>query len=402
MPEFTEFSRQGARSGGSDPMFTLQARGLISFNQAAYEALGEPAAVALLYDPKDGVVALRIVPKAHENAYTVRKQQQAQSYLVGAQGFVAHYGIPTRRARRFTGRDYGDGVWGFDLNEGVAVQNRRGGQAGPPVTDCWRVTSDGFEVPGLMNMNHKAMSHPGYMRQPGQEPPLVRLGMLVACGPLGEDQPTSEIRGRLLGFLTYAPLMELINALTVIGPGVTWVPWGGHGRYSFEAAMTGDSDREAPFASGLLVPPQGGAARYGSDSRFAELVLDIEPRGPQGGPAQAADLAAWHDRLARALKLPALFEHFLANELGLSTSDDPPAQVGVWLKARNITDLVDIKGLRTVRGSMMSNQFTGWALADPNGKEPGGTSLDWLTSMCDHTLHLDGYESVLADIEAAE
>lgn len=50
----------------------------------------------------------------------------------------------------------------------------------------------------------------------------------------------------------------------------------------------------------------------------------------------------------------------------------------------------------------MSNQFTGWAVTDPNGKEPGGTSLDWLTSMCDHTLYLDGYESVLADIEAAE
>lgn len=81
---------------------------------------------------------------------------------------------------------------------------------------------------------------------------------------------------------------------------------------------------------------------------------------------------------------------------------NPPAQVGVWLKAKNITELVDIHGLRPVRGSVISNQFTGWAVADPNGKDPAGTSLDWLTEMCDHTLHLDGYEPVLAAIETEE
>ena len=79
--------------------------------------------------------------------------------------------------------------------------------------------------------------------------------------------------------------------------------------------MHGDTEQEAPVASGLLLPPQDGAARYGRDSRFAELVLDIEPRRPQGGQPEPANLAAWHERFVRVLKLPALFEHFLAHEL---------------------------------------------------------------------------------------
>ena len=56
----------------------------------------------------------------------------------------------------------------------------------------------------------------------------------------------------------------------------------------------------------------------------------------------------------------------------------------------SIAELVDVENLRTVKGSMASNQFMGWAVADPSGKGPAGTSLDWLTQMCDHTLHSQG------------
>ena len=85
MPNFVEWSREDSRSS-EDPMFTLQTRGLISMNQAAFEALGKPAAVALLYDADEAVVALRMVEKNYQNAYTVRKQGGSRSYLVAAQG----------------------------------------------------------------------------------------------------------------------------------------------------------------------------------------------------------------------------------------------------------------------------------------------------------------------------
>jgi hypothetical protein len=126
MPNFVEFSRETSRSSHDDPMFTVQKRGLISLNLAAFKALGEPAAVALLFDADEGIVALRKVPRTHPNAYHVRKQGQSQSYLVAGQGFASFNKIDTELSRRFVGYDYGDHVWGFVLKEGTPIKTRRG------------------------------------------------------------------------------------------------------------------------------------------------------------------------------------------------------------------------------------------------------------------------------------
>src|SRR5215472_13936598 len=82
MPNFVEFPRDESRGSREGPRFTLQARGLLSFNQAAFVALGQPTAVALLYDSDEHIIALRKVEQGHPNAYTVRKQRQAQTYVV--------------------------------------------------------------------------------------------------------------------------------------------------------------------------------------------------------------------------------------------------------------------------------------------------------------------------------
>jgi hypothetical protein len=401
MPKFEEFSREDSREGRGDPMFTLQARGLISLNRAAFTALGEPDAVTLLYDQDEAIVAMRKASKAHPNSYMVRKLQ-SQSWLVGAQGFTAHYGIATERARRFAGHDYGEGRWGFALTEGIAVQNRRGRQAGPPLTERWRHTTDGFEVPELMRITHVGMSHPGYMkRMPGSKPPSVRVGMLVASGPLGPTPATSELRSHFIRFLDWAPIKGFVTSLTHVDSNTSWSPWGGHGRINLEAALAGDDEEHAPIASALLLLPEAGLRRYGRDSRSAELVLDIEPRDAQGNPASPVNLAAWHDRFTSVLQLPALFSRFLAEDLGLVTSDDPPAQVGVWLEApKAMSEQVDVGDLKAVRGASRSNQFMGWALADPAGGTAEVTAADWLTAMCDHTLHLDGYEPLVQRMRA--
>jgi hypothetical protein len=123
MPNFVEFSRQNSRQA-DDPMFTVQRRGLISLNLAAFKALGEPASVALLYDADESIVAMRKVQRAYANGYQVRKQANSNSYLVGAQGFSTFHKIPCEVPRRFTGHDYGDRTWGFALAEGVEVKTR--------------------------------------------------------------------------------------------------------------------------------------------------------------------------------------------------------------------------------------------------------------------------------------
>jgi hypothetical protein len=140
VPNFVEFSRQSARSSRDDPMFTLQRRGLISLNEAAFKALGEPASVVFLYDADEGIVALRKVPRSYANGYHVRKQANARSYLVAAQGFTSFYDLKTDMPKRFTGHDYGDQTWGFVLSEGTEVhfKTRRrssGTEDGEDVTD---------------------------------------------------------------------------------------------------------------------------------------------------------------------------------------------------------------------------------------------------------------------------
>ncbi len=122
MPNFVEFDREDSHFVPDEPMFTLQRRGLISMNQAAFKALGEPVTVALLYDPDEGIVALRKVPRTYHNGYHLRKQNNSRSYLVAATGFTSFHKISTDVSRRYLGRQYDDQVMGFVLAEGKALK----------------------------------------------------------------------------------------------------------------------------------------------------------------------------------------------------------------------------------------------------------------------------------------
>jgi len=124
MPNFQEFDRQDSHVVPDAPMFTLQTRGTLSLNLAAFKALGEPAAVVLLYDPEEGIIALRKVPRTHHNGYPVRKQGNSRSYLVAATGFASYHKIKTDVSRRYIGRDYGDQTWGFAVADGVVLKHR--------------------------------------------------------------------------------------------------------------------------------------------------------------------------------------------------------------------------------------------------------------------------------------
>jgi hypothetical protein len=59
--------------------------------------------------------------------------------------------------------------------------------------------------------------------------------------------------------------------------------------------------------------------------------------------------------------------------------------------------MVDIDGLRMLPGSSPSNQFIGWTFADPGGKPATGVVRDLMVQLCEYTLHLDDFESVLAE-----
>jgi hypothetical protein len=361
--------------------------------------------VALLYDADKGVVGVRKVGENHQNAYPVRKQGRSMTYLVSAQGFVAHHEIPTVKARRFLARDYHNGVWGFALREGDSVKNRRGArEPGPASVDRWRPTTNGFDVPAMMQVGNVAMPGPSpRLRLPQEKPPTMRVGAVVACDPLDSNTPTSELRTRFLAFLSKPPIMGLVSRLSYIPEKGMWRPLAGRGRIYLEAALTGANENDVLTASASLLLPDPSAPGYGRDPRYVRFVLEVELRNAQGEPAPAMPLAVLHDRFTRALAVPAALTGFLTNDLGLTTSDDPPSQAGVWLQTpRDMAELVDFEGLEALPGSPQSNSFTGWALADPAGEPTRTAAVELLRQMCDYTLNLDGYEPALEGIMAGQ
>jgi hypothetical protein len=269
------------------------------------------------------------------------------------------------------------------------------------VVDRWRHTSDGGQVPSLMRLTHTSMTHRGYSgRQPQDTPPVVKIGMLVSCQPIDPTFSGTDLRAKFRALLQSPAVHALITALTNVEPGMSWKNLAGHGPRTLEAALTASQDPldGVPAASALSLPPTVGGSLSGRDNRLATLMIYVEPRTAAGHVPPASDLATWSRRFSLALTMPRAFAGFLDEDLGSATSNEPPAQLGIWLQAyQSLTEMVDTDGLQMLPGSSPSNQFIGWTFADPDGKAPAGAARELLVQLCEYTLHLNDFEQALAD-----
>jgi hypothetical protein len=111
---------------GKRPFVTIQKRGTISMNKAAFVALGEPDTVELLFDSDERIVGLRGVAHLAEHAYPVRGVGgDPTSYLVAGTAFTKHYGIDTTNSRRWPA-ELVDDILRVDLKvEGTVVTSNR-------------------------------------------------------------------------------------------------------------------------------------------------------------------------------------------------------------------------------------------------------------------------------------
>ena len=112
------------------PYVTIQKRGTISMNKAAYVALGEPQTVELLFDCNERLVGLRGIEYMAEHAYPVRGVgDEPTSYLVAGTAFAKHYGIDTSASRRWPAELIQD-VLSIDLKtDGTVVTSNREGHS---------------------------------------------------------------------------------------------------------------------------------------------------------------------------------------------------------------------------------------------------------------------------------
>jgi hypothetical protein len=84
------------------PYVTIQRKGPFSFNRAAYELLGKPEAVELLYDREQERVGFRPTSPERPQAFPMRPMgKNSATFMVAGQAFSRHYGLDTSIARRY-------------------------------------------------------------------------------------------------------------------------------------------------------------------------------------------------------------------------------------------------------------------------------------------------------------
>jgi hypothetical protein len=125
---FEVFTRTTGRSA-SEPSVSIQKRGSLSLNGAAYRLLRSNRVipkhpriktesdffVELLYDRENQTIGLRYAPPNNPNSYVVRKLEKANTYIVSAKGFLKHYQIRPGRVKRYTAHMHGPDVLTFSI-----------------------------------------------------------------------------------------------------------------------------------------------------------------------------------------------------------------------------------------------------------------------------------------------
>jgi hypothetical protein len=126
--DFERFDQRHIAIAGS-PFVTIQRSGrVMTINRAAYEMLGSPEAVEMLYSKKNRVIGLREVSKREPFAFPLRSQgrkgAQPSNYLVAAQAFTKHYGIDTSVAMRYPAEMQED-ILTISLDRGMVATGPR-------------------------------------------------------------------------------------------------------------------------------------------------------------------------------------------------------------------------------------------------------------------------------------
>jgi len=264
----------------------------------------------------------------------------------------------------------------------------------PAITDRWKLTNSLTDAPAMSQLGHQVFDHPAYIRFLEQAPPSVRVRAVVGCSSLGETPGWKELRGLFLGLLTREPVSELIGALTDVQTGAVWRPRGTPRRSWLEADLgTGDESAVPAASANLFLPEQDAPIWASAGCAQFTLRVDLAAGTPTAasGPWQAHRLPYWRALFERSLVLPGDLSSWLESQLGLLTSREPAPQFGILLQARqSIAELVDATGIPALSAHYVANQFTGWAVADAVGKDPGELASQLTLDLSERILHLDG------------
>lgn len=105
---FETFKRNSMPSTG-EPAVTIQKRGALSLNTAAFEAIGSPKHVVLRYDRENELMGIQKASGATPHAYAIRGVGNNEATrVVSGKAFLSYYGISRDTARRWIATVRGD------------------------------------------------------------------------------------------------------------------------------------------------------------------------------------------------------------------------------------------------------------------------------------------------------
>jgi hypothetical protein len=116
--DWEEYRGAGSRNPLA-PRVTIIRYSQIHLNRAAYELLGCPAQVLLLYDARHRRIGLRAAPEASPYSHRVKQQTATRSTyaVLGSRPFIRHYGLECGRLIEFSHIQMEDDIMMLDLDQ---------------------------------------------------------------------------------------------------------------------------------------------------------------------------------------------------------------------------------------------------------------------------------------------
>lgn len=116
--QWEDFKDRNVRFDARIPRLTIQRKGNMGMNVAAFEALGSPSRIVFRYDKNRRAIAIRPAALDEKGSYPVKKQQLANSYVLSAKAFTAFLGLNTDELKVYSPKVV-NGMLVVDLNEEI-------------------------------------------------------------------------------------------------------------------------------------------------------------------------------------------------------------------------------------------------------------------------------------------
>ena len=117
-----EFEGRPNRSRSDEPRVTINKKGMLLLNKVAFEALQEPQAVKLFFDPNNQSIGLKPSEPGRFNSFPVKQKDKYYNRTVAASPFCKHHGIRVERTMLFNEVEMDkDGVMTLELKKTTAI-----------------------------------------------------------------------------------------------------------------------------------------------------------------------------------------------------------------------------------------------------------------------------------------